>query len=167
MFLKVDGAPGESADKAHKNEIPLATFGFNVTQSGAGAPAGGAGAGKAAFEDLTVVMETNKASPKLFLWTANGQHVKEATLSVRKAGGRAGDFLTVKITDVLVSGYEILGGEDRSSNAPSRTTSSANPVERVKLNYAKIEMTYKQTKADGSLGTPVNTGYDLQKNAKV
>ncbi len=167
MFLKVDGIEGESQDSRHKNEITLHGFSFNVTQVGTRAAGGGGGAGKAEFGDLTVIIVTSKASPKLFLATATGDHIKNAIVTVRKPGRADQDFLTITVTDLLVSGYEVLGGEDTSPAAPIRATSFLNPVERVKFNYAKIEMEYKEQKPDGSLGGPVKAGYDIKQNKSV
>ncbi len=38
------------------------------------------------MQDFHFVMKTNKASPKLLLCCANGEHINEATLVCRKAG---------------------------------------------------------------------------------
>jgi len=80
-FLKLDGIPGESTDAKHKDEIDTLAFSWGVSQSGSSGPGGGGGAGKAVFEDLLVVARTSKASPKLLLACASGQHIKTAVLT--------------------------------------------------------------------------------------
>src|SRR6478609_7505490 len=92
-FLKIDGIDGESQDDSHKNEIHLVGFNWGESQEGAADAGGGATAGKVKMNNFTFTMETNKASPKLFLACANGQAIKEATLTCRKAGESQQEYL--------------------------------------------------------------------------
>src|SRR5215210_8773554 len=104
-FLKIDGVAGESKDSKHKDEIELEAFSWGASQ--ATAPAGGGGAaGKVSMQDFHFVMRTNKASPKLFLACASGQHVKSAVLTARKAGKGQQEYLVYKFTDLLVWSYQ-------------------------------------------------------------
>ena len=89
-FLKIKGIEGESFDAKHKNEIDVLSWSWGETQSGSHAAGGGGGAGKVSMQDFSFVMKVNKASPKLLLACANGEHIPEATLVCRKAGSWAG-----------------------------------------------------------------------------
>src|SRR5712692_6599716 len=102
-FLKIDGVEGESQDSAHGKEIQLDSFSFGVTQSGTFGAGGGGGAGKASFNDFHFTMHVNKASPKLFLYCANGKHIPTATLTGRKAGEKPQDYVVWKFTDILAA----------------------------------------------------------------
>jgi type VI secretion system secreted protein Hcp len=151
-FLKIDGIPGEASDHKHKDEIQLESFSFGETNSGSFAhSSGGGGAGKVVMQDFHFVMKVNKASPKLFLACATGQHIKNAILTCRKAGKDQQEFLKVKFDDVLISSYQT-GGSAHSDVVPT---------DQISFNFSKIEFLYKPQKADGTLdaGTPV--GYDL------
>ena len=68
-----------------------------------------------AVVDLLVVARTSKASPKLWLACASGQHIKSAILTCRKAGGGQQEFYKITLTDVLVRANEVdgepVGGE--------------------------------------------------------
>jgi len=157
MFLKMDGIEGESSDDKHKNEIEVESFSWGVTQTGTFAFGGGGGAGKAQFNDFHFVTNTSKASPKLFLACATGEHIKDATLSVRKSGSDSKqDYLFIKMTDVLVSSYQTGGSQG-----------GGNPVDQVSLNFAKIEYSFKPQKPDGSLDAAIVAGWDLKLNKKV
>lgn len=157
IFLKIDGIEGESRDDQHKDEIEVMSFSWGVSQAGTLATGGGAGTGKAQFQDLHFTSNMSKASPKLFLACAAGEHIKWATLSGRRAGGdnKQGDYLILKMTDVLISSYQT-GGANGSV-----------PTDQVGMAYAKIEFTYKPQNAEGSLGAPVTAGWDLKANKKV
>ncbi len=156
-FLKLDGVEGEAQDSKHKNEIDLESWSWGETQTGTHVAGGGGGAGKVAMQDFHFVMRVNKASPKLMLACATGQHIKEAVLTCRKAGKEQQEFLKVKFTDLLVSSYQTGG----SSNG------DVVPLDQISLNFAKIEVEYKEQKPDGTLGGAVKAGYDLKANKQV
>jgi type VI secretion system secreted protein Hcp len=156
-FLKIAGVEGESQDHAHKGEIQLESFSWGAHQSGTMAFGGGGGAGKVQMNDFHFVMRNCKASPKLFLACATGEHFKEATLTARKAGKQQQEFLKVKMTDLLISSYQT-GGAGSGGDLP---------MDQVSLNFAKIEIEYKEQKPDGSLGGAVKAGYDQKQNKEV
>lgn len=156
-FLKIDGIKGESKDDKHKDEIDLESWSWGETNSGSHAGGGGGGAGKVTMQDFHFVMKTNKATPELMLSCAIGKHIKEATLTCRKAGGEQQEFLKIKFSDLLVSSYQTGGSSG----------GDVIPTEQISLNFSKIEYEYKPQKADGSLDGPVKAGYDLKSNKKV
>jgi type VI secretion system secreted protein Hcp len=156
-FLKLDGIDGESTDDKHKNEIDILSFSWGLANATSGAGRGGAGAGKAVFQDFHFTTNVNKASPKLFLACAMGQHIKEAKLTCRKAGREQEEFLIVKMTDVLITSYQQGGASE----------SDVVPTDQLSLNFAKIEVEYFPQKPDGTLDAVVKAGYDLKKNEKV
>jgi type VI secretion system secreted protein Hcp len=155
MFLKIDGIDGESQDSKHKNEIEVQTYSFGSTQTGAQASGGGGGSGKVQMHDFHFTMKTSQASPKLFLHCANGKHIPKVVLTGRKAGGEQQEYQKITLSDVLVSSFQMSGAQGDSEI----------PVEQITLNFAKIEMEYKEQKPDGSLGGTVKTGWNLKQNA--
>src|SRR5947208_12749718 len=112
-FLKVDGIQGESKADKHKDEIDIESFSWGATQSGTFAVGGGGGAGKVAMQDFHFTMGVNKASPALFLSCATGDHIKNATLTCRKAGKDQQEFMKVTMSDVLVSSFQTGGHGSR------------------------------------------------------
>jgi|SRR5579863_8910143 len=156
-FLKIDGIDGESADHKHKSEIQLESWSFGATQSGTMAYGGGGGAGKVQMQDFNFTMRANKASPKLFLACATGEHIKKAVLVCRKAGKDQQEFLKYTFSDCLVSSWQTSGSGG----------SDIIPVESISLNFAKIEQEYKEQKSDGTLGGSIQAGYDLKLGKKV
>jgi len=153
-FLKVDGIAGESKDTKHKDEIELESFSWGATQ--AARTAGGGGAGKVSMQDFHFVMRANKASPKLFLACASGQHVKSAVLTARKAGKDQQEFLIIKMTDVLVSSYQSGGGEAVDV-----------PTDQLSFNFSKLEVQYRPQNPTGQLGTAVKAGWDVTANKAI
>jgi type VI secretion system secreted protein Hcp len=158
-FLKIDGIEGESRDDgkpSHAKEIELMSWSWGETNMGSHAGGGGGGAGKVSMQDFHFVMRVNKASPKLLLACATGQHIKEATLTCRKAGGDQQEYMTIKFSDLLISSYQTGG-----------SSGDVIPVDQISFNFSKIEYEYKPQKEDGKLDTGIKAGYDLKKNTKV
>ena len=108
-FLKLDGIDGESKDSKHTGEIDLESFSWGETQTGSHSFGGGGGAGKVQMQDFHFVMKANKASPKLFLACAEGEHIKKGVLVCRKAGKEQQEFLKVTMSDLLVSSFQTSG----------------------------------------------------------
>jgi len=75
----------------------------------------------------------------------------------RKAGKEQQEFLKYTFTDVLISSYQTGG----ASNG------GVVPTDQIAFNYGKMEVEYKEQKADGSLGGPIKSGWDLKANKKV
>ncbi|HEV8541841.1 MAG TPA: type VI secretion system tube protein Hcp, partial [Verrucomicrobiae bacterium] len=105
-FLKIEGIEGESTDDKHKNEIDIESWSWGETNAGSHAFGGGGGAGKVSMNDFSITMRVNKASPKLLLACANGEHIKSASLACRKAGKEQQEYLKIKFSDLLVSSYQ-------------------------------------------------------------
>jgi type VI secretion system secreted protein Hcp len=155
-FLKIDGIEGESQDKAHKNEIHLESWSWGETQTGSMAAGGGGGAGKVSMQDFHFVMQVNKATPKLILACAGGDHIKKAVLTCRKAGTNQQEFLVYTFSDLLISSYQTGGSQ-----------SDVIPTEQVSFNYTKMEIEYKEQKPDGTLSGGIKAGWNLKQNVKV
>jgi len=157
IFLKIEGVPGESTDAKHKGELDLESFSWGETNSGSSGHAGGGGTGKVSPHDFVFTKRLDKSSPMLFIGCATGQHFKDATLTVRKAGGEQHEYFKVKMMDVMISGYQTAGREG----------SGGLVSESISLNFAKLEMSYKEQKPDGSLGGETKQGYDFGANKKL
>lgn len=156
-YLKIDGVDGESADHKHKGSIDIESFSWGASQGGSFSAGGGGGAGKVSMQDFHFVMKVNKASPKLMLACATGQHIKKAVLIARKAGKEQQEYMKVTMSDILVSSFQTGGSEG----------SNTLPTDQISLNFAKIEFEYKEQKADGTLGGSIKAGYDVKANKAV
>lgn len=155
-FLKIDGVEGDSTDDKHKGEIEVLSWSWGETNMGTHARGGGGGAGKVSMQDFNFTVAANKATPKLMIACATGEHLKEAVLVCRKAGGDQQEYMSWRLHDVLISSYQTGGG-----------AGDVVPMDSFSLNFAKVEFEYKPQKEDGTLGSPVKAGYDLKLNKKI
>jgi type VI secretion system secreted protein Hcp len=95
-------------------------------------------------------MLVNKASPALFLACAQGDHIKNAILTCRKAGKKQQEFLKFTLSNVLISSFQIGG------------TGGFVPTDQISLNFAKIEVEYKEQDATGKLTGSITKWFDLK-----
>jgi type VI secretion system secreted protein Hcp len=155
IFAKLGDIKGESLDAKHKDEIEVLSFSWGVANTGApGGGGGGGGAGKATFQDLSFVHRIDRASPLLMKACATGAHIKEATLTNRKAGKTQHEYLIVKMNDIIITGVApsgVAGQPDTGS-------------EMVTLTFAKVNLEYKTQNPNGTAGGSVSFKYDLKTN---
>src|SRR5213078_2562771 len=109
------------------------SFSWSEAQTGSMSHGTGGGTGKVSMQDFHYTIKTCKASHKLFLACATGEHFKSAILTCRKAGKDQQDYLKFTFSDVLVSSYSIAG-----------SGSELIPTEAISFNFTKIEIAYKE-----------------------
>jgi type VI secretion system secreted protein Hcp len=151
IFAKFGDIKGESLDSKHEDEVEVLSWSWGVNQTGTMAPGGGGGAGKASFNDFNFTHNIDKASPVLLKACATGEHIKEATITVRKAGKGQQEFLIIKMNDIIITSVAPSGAGDATA-------------ENVALKCAIVDLEYKPQKADGSLDAGVHFKYDIKGN---
>ena len=149
IFAKIGDIKGESLDDKHKDEIEVLSWSWGVANSGSRAAGTGGGEGKASFHDLSFTHRIDKASPVLMQACATGAHLKDATITHRKAGKGQQDFLIFKMNDLVVTGVTTGDSEEGQ-------------LETVSLAFAKIDLEYRPQKPDGSLDAGIHFKYDLK-----
>lgn len=155
MFLELEGEiTGESQDKDKKGAIDVLAWSWGMSQSGSFHTGGGGGAGKANFQDLSVTKWIDNASAILMLYTANGDHFPTAKLTVRKAGKTPLEYLVIDMKKVMITSVSTggSGGEDKLT-------------ENVTLNFAEVEVKYKEQKEDGTGGPEKIFKWNIAENA--
>ena len=89
------------------------------------------------YKQLVLVKGIDAASAGLMTVLATNDEVKEAKLTMRKAGGEALDYFTMTLAGARVVGVDIDVGSD------------GHPVERVAIAFTKIEVEYKRQQGAG------------------
>lgn len=156
IFIKIGDLKGDSIDDGHKDEIEVLGFNIGATQNGTMHTATGGGAGKVSVQDLSVTKWVDKSSPNLFLACCNGKNMKEAVLTVRKAGEKPLEYLKLTMKDVIVSSISTAG-----HGSEERLT------ETVTLNFGKLKVGYTPQKPDGSGDAEVEGGWDVAANVAM
>lgn len=157
IYLKLNGIVGESQDAGHQGEIEIIATSFGVNQAGLALAGGAASAAKSQFTTIALQKRTDQTSPFLFLNCALGKSVPSAKLSFRNVGTPSPyDYFVLEFSPVFVSTYNI-----------DSTTGEANTNETVGLAYTNLKVTFQPLLPNGSLGTPVTTGFSVSKNKPI
>jgi len=153
IFAKLGDIKGESLDSKHKDEVEVLSWSWGVNRSGSVAHGGGSSEGKASFNDFNFTHHIDKASPVLLRACATGERIKEATITVRKAGKGQQEFLIIRMNDIVITSVALSAAGDAAATAES-----------VALQFAKVDLEYKPQKPDGSLDAGVFFKYDIKSN---
>jgi type VI secretion system secreted protein Hcp len=144
-FLKIDGIPGESQDDKHKEWIELHSFSMGISQivGGQRSTTGAATGGRCDHQDLSVVKNLDKTTPKLNLFCCNGTHIKKIELELCRATGDKQLYYKVTMLDNIITSIRP-GGSAKGGDSL--------PLEEVSFNYGEINWEYTQT--DHKTGKP-------------
>lgn len=153
LFARIGDIEGESSDDKHKGAIEVISWSWGVSREASAPRAGGGATRKPTFAGFTITHLFDKASPSLMKACASGEHIKEATVTARKAGGGQQDYLIIKMKEVIVT-----------SVVPSGSRDQAATTESVSLQFASVEVEYRAQKPDGSLGETTHFTYDIKAN---
>ena len=155
IHLKLTGIKGESVSVSHRDEIAVESWNWGLANA---LPLGGGGSsstvGRPTFSPFSWVHRVDIASPLLWKACATGQNIAEAILSIARPLATAGDYLTLRMTDVIVTTVHLA---DASADA-------APPLESVSMMFAKFEYGYRPQLANGSFGPEVTFRYDIRSN---
>ena len=126
MFLSVKGAKsgiitGEARDTTHKNAIEVIAWSWGM--------------------QLRVTKRGEKLSTELLAALLQNEPIKEATLTVRKAGKDPLEYFIVKIENGRVMSIDIEAGD--AANSPAM-------FEKVTFSFNKITIQYTPQSEDGS-----------------
>ncbi|MGZ4962562.1 MAG: Hcp family type VI secretion system effector [Limisphaerales bacterium] len=145
-YLDIPTIRGESLSSAHPGTIESVSFSLNCTNSGAGV----------VFSDLTVTKFLDKASPPLFLASAQGTTLSSVILygqKINSGGASSYDYYTIKLTNAKVSSVIQNGSSGNQAD------------ETVTFRYQRIEIDYVgQNPSNGQLLPAVVMRWDLTTN---
>lgn len=156
MFLELGNKiKGESQDKEFgpKGACDILSWSWGMSQSGTTHVGGGAGAGKASFNDLVIGRLTDKATPSLMAALVKGSHLPEVRLTVRKAADGQPHYVEITLREVLVAGLSLQasGGQDRLN-------------ESLSLKFAKVKVEYFQQNPKGVTSSAGAFSWDVAGN---
>src|SRR5882672_5013438 len=143
MFLSVKGAAhgvinGESIDDKHKGEIEVLSWSWGI--QGKASLGGGSASGKATIREMKIVKKVDKASTALMGAVRTNEVIKEAVLTVRKAGKTALEYLKITMEQGRVMSIDIEAGDPAGA---------MDLIERITFSFNKIAVEYTPQGPDG------------------
>jgi type VI protein secretion system component Hcp len=146
-LLKVDGVTGDSTIKGFEGYFTVDEFTFNELTK---LTNGGAVAGKAQFDPLTVdIAGLSPGLVTLFKDAATGKHIPSVELvGLKPAEGALEKVYDLTLNNVRIAGYAADSGHDTA----------------LAFDFSKLTETIQAQKPDGSLGTGQTFSFDLAHN---
>lgn len=157
------GAPkieGETTDNTFKDKKAFEIYSFSWGASNPvtiGSATTGMGAGKVSISSFNIMKKTDNSSPQLFQACCSGTHYPEATVVMRKAGGKQYQFIKYDFKEVMVESVQ-WSGSSGGDDTPSESVSFA---------FGHVDVTYTPQKPDGTEGTANPASWDLTKNVNA
>lgn len=156
-YLEINGIKGESTDADLSGAIAVDYFDFGDEAGTTRLGAGGLGAGRVHFDELTIKKDVDSASPQLFQDSVTGQRLQKAVLVAVKDGGAdikggvSQEYLKITLSNVVVSSYHL----------ESQEPAGEGEVETITLDFQQINYQYVPQNADGSAGTPDTVSWNI------
>jgi len=153
-FLKIAGIPGDSQDDKFKDCIEILSYSHNVSQdtnssiSGSGSIA----SGRTNVDKFHITKRLDKSTPKLAFACCNGEHLKDVTLTLNRAGKDKVKYMEYKLTDVVITSAQVGGAAGDV------------PHENVTFAFGKIEWIYTDTDMKGGKKGDIKTSWDCKTN---
>ncbi len=96
LLLKLDGIPGDSNDKCHRDEIEVMSF-------------------RSTGQSLIITKKIDRSSPLLFEYGLSGRHIAQAVLTVLETGAQR-QLMIYKVKNVLIRSFDqVAGSADRET----------------------------------------------------
>ena len=143
MFLKVVSVSrgplmGEAQDAIHKDEIDVVRWSWGMSAQSALSSAGKSS--KATLRELVIVKPVDSASTALMSMMRSNELVKQAILTVRKAGSTPHEYLKITIEKGRITSLDV--------NASDYDTKGY-VTETLTLSFQKIDIEYLPQGGDG------------------
>ena len=140
-YIKFDGVDGEAQDKDHKGWSDLLSFGQGMTQPGGGATGATRRRGDVIVDDISLVKELDKSSPKIAEAVCKGKVYPKVDIHLTASIANAGrvTYYVYELKNVLVTSYNI-GGSGQAEEVPT---------ENISLNFEEIKTTYTEFDSAG------------------
>jgi type VI secretion system secreted protein Hcp len=157
IFMKIEGADGESTDKAHDKWCELLSFSHGISQPTSGASGtGGRTGGRANFDNFVAVKTIDNATPDLNIKCAKGEHIPKVEVELCLATGDKHTFMKYTMEDCIVT-----------SVVPGGTQSDeTKPLETVSFAYGKIKWEYTPIDHTGKPGSTTDRTWNLETNVQ-
>lgn len=138
-FAKFDGIDGEATDAQHVAWVNFLTLDWGVALSG-GSTGQSRRRGSVVVEDLVLVIEYEKAAPKLLERCLRGQVIPKLEIELTATfGGAREKYLGYEMKNVIVTSYRVHASGDDESSPP--TVSISVSFEEIKVTYTEMDTT--------------------------
>ena len=135
-YIKFQGVEGEAQDKDHKGWSDVLSFNQGISQPGGGSTGPTRRRGDVILDDISVVKELDKASPKIAESMCKGKVYPKVEIHLTASYTDAGrqTYYAYELKNSLVTSYNISGSGQADDV----------PTEELSLNFEEIKVTYTE-----------------------
>jgi type VI secretion system secreted protein Hcp len=140
-YLKIDGIAGESVVGSTKEAIAIKSFELGIENKiSLGSASGGAGAGKATLNELTIEKVVDSTSPTFMQKVGLGAQINGMEIVARKSGGAgpSATYMRWAFQPVFVTKQEHSG-----------STGDDAPTEKLTFVYGAMQQNYAKQSPEG------------------
>jgi len=134
MFIKFDGVDGEVQSGNYRGWCNALSFSQGQSLPGGGVVGPTRQRANVVFEDIVVVKELDKASPKLAEAVCKGNVFPKVEIHLTRSYAGLVTYYAYELKNVLIVGYRI-GGSVYSEHVPT---------EEISLSFEEIKVTYTE-----------------------
>lgn len=153
IYLKFGNVKGNVTAEGHADQIAVASIHFRVERK-VSMEAGNLSnreSSKPTLSQITITKKADNSVAALFKEALTGSAGQEATLTfVRTGSNKVQEFMTYKLTNCIISSYDLSADGDEE------------PTEELTLSYSAIEVSYKDHDASNKAGNPQRVSYDVK-----
>ncbi|MHA2277469.1 MAG: Hcp family type VI secretion system effector [Candidatus Kariarchaeaceae archaeon] len=135
LIVKFDGVDGEATYKDADKGSDILSFSWGVTQPGGSATGATRRRGNVIIQDIFILKEMDKSSPKLFEAASMGRVYSEVKITSFASGG--GFNYQFELKNVMITSIQLVGGEGV-------------PLESISLNFEEVKFTYTERDSAGN-----------------
>ena len=158
-YLKVNGnseLEGDitAAGLEKTTQLLSANFAVNRSMNTQAGNVGDREGTKPSISEFWITKKVDKISPYLVRDAAAGITIPSVEIKFVNTGKDLSVYHVIRLENVLISGYVLDHLHEEGSDTK--------PIETIKLNFTKIEVTNTPHSKDHKAGSPVTAGYDLE-----
>ena len=164
-YVKFEGIDGESKDTVHENWSEIVSFNQGIHKPGGGATGTTRSTGEVIFDDIVIIKQVDKSSPKLAEAICKGKVFTKVEIHLTgpsEGSTCQGTFYAYELKNVMITSYTVSGSNPLAyalvALAPEITMPSTGPfivqavdapLEEVALNFEEIKVTYTECDSSG------------------
>jgi type VI secretion system secreted protein Hcp len=142
---------GEARSAGHTDDIVVSGWRWGVSVSSSIGTT--SATSRRSYSALTIDKQIDSATTALMSALVTNDEIKEAKLSMRRAGGAQEDFFLITLKDARISSVQHEAGADGDT------------VEKVAISFTKVEVEYRGQQTSGGRGASTVFTDELASNA--
>ncbi|MEX2219530.1 MAG: type VI secretion system tube protein Hcp [Phycisphaerales bacterium] len=129
-YIQIDKIKGQVTEKEHKEWIAVLSFSFGLNNMITGDPSkqGKLVGGQVTYQDISIVKETDTASPLIASQCSKGAPIDKIIIHVCEDTNKVEPVVVFTLEKCVISSFQVSGG------------SSGTPTESLSIAFSKVTM---------------------------